>query len=148
MIDRYDDDDTPTSEQKITGNIKKIPSHPIAVALRDMADEGLLPRITASGRGAVAGKILDIAFEHGIRVREDADLADLLAQIDLDSEIPSEAMIAVAEILAYVYQANGQENPFDTIIKDSFEDNSAAKPIQDVDMDSVLDNDEEPDNKK
>jgi len=33
-----------------------------------------------------------------------------LAAIELDSDIPSEAFVAIAEILAYVYKANGNIN--------------------------------------
>ena len=39
-----------------------------------------------------------------------------LAQIEIDSPIPSEAFMAVAEILAYVYQANGKPNPFNVLL--------------------------------
>ncbi len=66
-----------------------------------------LPKIVASGRGSVAEKIVEIAFAEGVKVREDADLAELLAAANIDSEIPVEAFIAVAEILRYVYIANG-----------------------------------------
>ncbi|MGC2856120.1 EscU/YscU/HrcU family type III secretion system export apparatus switch protein [Novispirillum sp. DQ9] len=69
--------------------------------------QGDLPRVVASGRGYVADQILALAFANGVRVRQDADLAQILAQIDLDSAIPTEAFAAVAEILAYVYKANG-----------------------------------------
>jgi flagellar biosynthesis protein len=61
----------------------------------------------AGGRGAIAEQILNIAFAQGVRVREDADLAQLLAAVDIDSEIPVEAFAAVAEILVYVWRANG-----------------------------------------
>ena len=36
------------------------------------------------------------------------DLAELLATLDLDTPIPSEAIVAVAEILARVYEANAR----------------------------------------
>ncbi|MCH7861928.1 MAG: hypothetical protein IH998_09615, partial [Proteobacteria bacterium] len=39
-------------------------------------------------------------------VREDADLAEILQAMEIDSEIPVAAFAAVAEILAYVYRAN------------------------------------------
>jgi flagellar biosynthesis protein len=65
----------------------------------------------ASGRGNLADKILDIAFAEGVKVREDADLAEMLAAADIDTEIPVEAFIAVAEILRYVYAANGAQMP-------------------------------------
>ena len=37
-----------------------------------------------------------------------ADLAELLAVLELDQEIPVEAFTAVAEILSYIYRANGR----------------------------------------
>jgi flagellar biosynthesis protein len=40
-------------------------------------------------------------------------------QIELDSPIPSEACLAVAEILSYVYQANGKPNPFNVSLGDN-----------------------------
>lgn len=78
---------------------------PIAVALDNA--KGRPARVVASGRGALAEAILAVAFEHGVKVREDADLAELLAAVDVDSPIPLEAFAAVAEILAYLYQAQG-----------------------------------------
>lgn len=80
---------------------------PLAVALRHDADSGRAPQVVASGRGLVAEQILQLAFDAGVRVREDADLAQILSALDVDSEIPPEAFAAVAEILAYVYKANG-----------------------------------------
>lgn len=65
-----------------------------------------VPRVLATGRGEFAETILEIAFRNGIKVREDTDLAEILAAVDLDSEIPVEAFIAVAEILRYVYANN------------------------------------------
>lgn len=80
---------------------------PIAVALGYERERDAAPRVVASGRGRIAEQILELAFAHGVKVRADADLAELLAAIDLDSEIPPEAFAAVAEILVYVYRANG-----------------------------------------
>ncbi|TWB40539.1 type III secretion system FlhB-like substrate exporter [Nitrospirillum pindoramense] len=82
------------------------PKRQVAVALQHMA-EGL-PRIVATGQGAVAEQILELAFANGVKVRQDADLAEILSVIDIDSEIPIEALAAVAEILAHVYRANGR----------------------------------------
>ena len=79
----------------------------VAVALDHETGNLELPRIVASGKGEVARQILEIAFAHGVKVREDADLAEILAAIDVESEIPLEAIAAVAEILSYVYRANG-----------------------------------------
>lgn len=83
---------------------------PIAVALGAPAltDGAQLPRLLASGRGALAEQILTLAFAAGIKVRQDADLAELLSSLDLDTPIPPEAVVAVAEILEKVFEANGQ----------------------------------------
>ncbi len=89
----------------------------IAVALEEQGN--LAPRVTATGRGFVAEQILSIAFANGIKVREDADLVQILSAVDVDSEIPTEAYAAVAEILAYVYRANGQVPPADSFAAQS-----------------------------
>jgi flagellar biosynthesis protein len=85
----------------------------IAVALNYKQPDGRLdpkraPRVAASGRGAVAEQILQIAFAKGIPVREDGDLAQILATLDVDSVIPVDALSAVAEILSYLYRLNGK----------------------------------------
>jgi len=72
----------------------------VAVALPYDQETEPLPRIAASGKGPVAERILALAAEHGIPIREDADLAELLDKLGLDSVIPVEAFVAVAEILS------------------------------------------------
>jgi flagellar biosynthesis protein len=86
------------------------PPQTIAVALEERAGQSS-PVIIASGRGYVAEQILAIAFANDVKVRSDADLVQVLSAIDVDSEIPTEAVAAVSEILAYVYRANGQPPP-------------------------------------
>jgi flagellar biosynthesis protein len=81
----------------------------IAVALHYEAESECAPKVVAGGRGSVAEQILAIAFANDIKVRKDQDLVELLSSIDIDSEIPVEAFAAVAEILIYVYRANGGE---------------------------------------
>jgi flagellar biosynthesis protein len=85
------------------GDIKKQQK---AVAIAHEADGNAIPHVVASGRGAVAEQILQVAFANGVKVREDADLVEVLSLVDVDSPIPLEAFAAVAEILAYVYRAN------------------------------------------
>ena len=77
-----------------------------AVALNHDPQKGGIPTVAASGYGHLAEKILELAFAAGIKVRQDADLAEILAALDMDSEIPPEAFAAVAEILSYVYELN------------------------------------------
>jgi flagellar biosynthesis protein len=77
-----------------------------AVALGyDRANDSA-PRVLATGRGAVAEQIMQLAFAHGVKVRKDKALVDILEALEVDSLIPLEAFAAVAEILAYVYRAN------------------------------------------
>jgi flagellar biosynthesis protein len=83
-----------------------------AVALEHDLSGDEAPRITATGHGYVADQIVALAFAHGVRVREDADLVEILAALEVDSVIPLEAFTAVAEILSYVYQANATLGKF------------------------------------
>lgn len=64
-------------------------------------------RIIAKGEGALADQILELAFANGVKVREDADLVEVLNAVDVDCDVPLHALAAVAEILTYVYQVNG-----------------------------------------
>jgi len=89
-----------------------------AVAVKDGGKDSA-PIIKAAARGALADKILEIARENDIKIREDSDLADLLAKLELDSPVPTEALMAIAEILSYVYQDNGQADPFNAILGDT-----------------------------
>ncbi len=66
--------------------------------------------VVATGRGELAARIVELAFAHGVRVREDKDLAELLSSVDVGCEIPTEALLAVAEIIAYLYRARGHAN--------------------------------------
>ena len=119
MADFYDDGSNLGASPS---NTKKIPTRKTAVALNDGAQKGEVPEIIAAGRGKIAEKILQLAEENGIKIRQDSALAEMLAKIEIDSPIPSEAFMAVAEILAYLYQANGQPNPFDVDPNDGKEE--------------------------
>lgn len=81
---------------------------PVAVALQYDIDKDQAPRVTAKGKGAIAENIVRIAEENGITIREDANLVEILAKIDIDTMIPLEAYSAVAEILNYVYTVNAK----------------------------------------
>jgi flagellar biosynthesis protein len=61
------------------------------------------PKITASGQGYIADRILQVARENGIPVREDPALAEALAALELDTEIPEDLYVAVAEAIAWAY---------------------------------------------
>lgn len=75
-----------------------------AVAVRYQAGKDRAPKIVATGKGAIAEKILHLAEEHKIPFFEDPSLTDLLAKLDLNTDIPPEMYTLVAEVLAFVYQ--------------------------------------------
>lgn len=90
----------------------KRPHRESAVALSYHPERGdQAARVVASGKGALAKQIVDTAFAANIKVREDADLVELLSSVDVDSLIPLEAFMAVAEILTYLYRVNGAALP-------------------------------------
>lgn len=82
--------------------------HKLAVALQYELGKDAAPFVTAKGKGLVAEKIIELARQHNIEIRQDADLATLLAKLDLGTPIPLEAYAAVAEILSYIYKANNK----------------------------------------
>lgn len=105
------EDSTPASIDITEGARATDVASPVskAVAVEYDREKEKAPQVVASGRGAIAEQIINVAFEHGVKVREDADLVEILELVDVDSPIPLEAFTAVAEILAYVYMANNQQ---------------------------------------
>jgi len=77
-----------------------------AAALRYVQGKDASPRLMAKGKGAVADRILEIARRNGIPIREDRELVQVLASLDLYQEIPPELYKAVAEILVFLYSLN------------------------------------------
>ncbi len=80
-----------------------------AIALQYDRETDPAPRVVATGKGAVAEALLEIAREHGVPIKEDAALAEILAVLELDSFIPLEAYTAVAEMLNYLYRQNAKK---------------------------------------
>lgn len=127
MADKFDDGPAKSGiDPLIPLNSKAKSGRSVAVAIQDAKTPGgtgkdSLPTVAAAGRGKIAEDILALAFANGINVREDSALAEMLAALELDSPIPNEALVAVAEILSYVYQANGAPNPFDAMLRDDMD---------------------------
>ena len=123
MSDKDDlNKDNPAQDPLTPLNSRIKPKRQVAVALEDSKTGKELPRITAAGRGRIAEQILQMAFENDIKVREDGALAEMLASVELESPIPTEAFMAVADILSYVYRANGEPNPFDAVLESEYEE--------------------------
>lgn len=66
------------------------------------------PRITASGSGLIAERIVEIAREHDVPVHDDPLLTAALSQVPVGDEIPENLYVAVAEVLAFVYFLSGR----------------------------------------
>ncbi len=73
-----------------------------AVALGYDPNEDGAPKVIASGRGALAEKIIEQAKENKIPVHEDDKLADTLSRLEIGEMIPPELYEVVAEILVFV----------------------------------------------
>jgi flagellar biosynthesis protein len=66
------------------------------------------PRVTATGAGLVADRILAAAREAGIPVRHDPALAEALAKLELGADVPQELWTVVAETLAWAYKLDAE----------------------------------------
>ncbi|AYF85911.1 flagellar biosynthesis protein FlhB [Pseudomonas sp. DY-1] len=80
------------------------PTH-FAVALKYDAEKGGAPLLLAKGNDFTALKIREIAQENQVTVLESPALARAVYySTELDQEIPAGLYLAVAQVLAYVYQ--------------------------------------------
>ncbi len=80
------------------------PTH-FAVALKYDAENGQAPVLLAKGGDHTALKIREIANEHKITLLESPALARAVYySTEIDQEIPAGLYLAVAQVLAYVYQ--------------------------------------------
>ena len=97
------------NERLTNSNQENSLSTDYAVALGYEPEKDKAPKVLAKGQGHVAQKIIQIAIDEGIEIRQDADLLQILKAVDIDSEIPIEAFSAVAEIISYIYKENGKK---------------------------------------
>jgi len=88
--------------------MKKERSTRQAAALTYDAGKDRAPKLAAKGSGIIADKIIELALKHGIPIRNDPALVQILSKLDIDEAIPSELYQAVAEVLAFVYRMNEQ----------------------------------------
>jgi flagellar biosynthesis protein len=79
-----------------------------AVVLRYDGRNDLAPKIIGRGRGEFAEKLLELARQHKIPIREDKNLLEILSRLDLNQEIPADVYKAVAEILAFIYRLSNR----------------------------------------
>lgn len=76
--------------------------YPGAVALRYRQSQDSAPKVTAKGRNEVAEKILEIAASNQIPMIKNAELLQLLLNVEFDEPIPETALSAIAEIYSFL----------------------------------------------
>lgn len=88
------------------------PTH-LAVAIQYDQKTMKAPRVLAKGAHLVAERIVALARSKGIPVIQNIPVARALYRtVEIDSEVPPELYMAIAEILAYVYRMRGA-TPFE-----------------------------------
>lgn len=80
-----------------------------AVALVYQAGDAA-PKVVAKGKGLIAEEIIARAHANGVFVHESKELVSLLMQVDLDQHIPPNLYRAVAELLAWLYRIEHEQN--------------------------------------
>jgi flagellar biosynthesis protein len=75
-----------------------------AVALTYDATRMQAPTVSAVGHGLIADRIVEVATQNDVPVRQDGDLAALLAPLQVGQVVPPELYPLVAEVLAFVYR--------------------------------------------
>lgn len=80
------------------------PTH-FSVALKYDPEQGGAPRLIAKGADFLAFKIREVASEHEVIILPSPELARAVYySTELDQEIPAGLYLAVAQVLAYIYQ--------------------------------------------
>ena len=79
-----------------------------AAALGYQLGRDVAPRVLATGVDDVARAIIENGERYGVPIQRDPDLLQCLAPHHVGEEIPPEAYVAVAEILAFLYTKNAE----------------------------------------
>jgi flagellar biosynthetic protein FlhB len=111
------------SRRRMMSNVQKAdviitnPTH-YSVAIQYKEDGMRAPMLLAKGTDTLALRIREVAKKHEILILESPKLARAIyANTELDSEIPESLYLAVAEILAFVFQVknfNGRSGAYPT----------------------------------
>ncbi len=86
--------------------MKKKSRQKSALSLHFDQQKSQAPKVTAKGKGLMADRIIELARQHDIPVREDPDLVEVLSQVEVNQEVPPSVYRVVAELLAWVYKMN------------------------------------------
>jgi flagellar biosynthetic protein FlhB len=98
------------AQRRMMDDVKKAdviitnPTH-YAVAISYDKATGRAPIVLAKGKDLIAAKIRELAAEHKVSIFSAPPLARaLFFSTDLNQEIPEKLFVAVAQVLAYIYQ--------------------------------------------
>jgi len=116
-------DAVPTADVVITN-----PTH-FSIALKYDDTPGAAPLVVAKGKDLIAFKIRSVAIENDVTIFEAPPLARALyATTEIGDEIPNNLYLAVAKVLAYIYQLRMSvagdyiAPPKDLVIPDEYKD--------------------------
>jgi flagellar biosynthesis protein len=77
-----------------------------AIAL--VYDGDQTPTLTAKGEGDLAEQIIQLAMEYEVPIYENAELAKVLARLELGDQIPEALYRTIAEIIAFAWYLKGK----------------------------------------
>jgi flagellar biosynthetic protein FlhB len=132
------------SRRRMMSNVQKAdviitnPTH-YSVAIQYKEGDMRAPMLLAKGTDTLALRIREIAKEHEILILESPKLARAIyANTELDAEIPESLYLAVAEILAFVFQVknfNGRSGAYPTqphniVVPDELDPLSSSKQLE------------------
>ena len=80
-----------------------------AVALRYDKEKENAPRVVAKGEGHTAQNIIKIAELNNLPIQKDADLVELLSNVEIDKEVPDALYKAVAEVFSFIYKVTNKK---------------------------------------
>lgn len=126
MAERRMMEAVPTADVIITN-----PTH-FSVALKYQPNSDAAPMVVAKGADEVAMTIRKIANAHAVPLFESPQLArSLFAHVEVGHPIPSGLYVAVAQVLAYVFQVKGATAPTerpDPSVPDEFRAGPDGRP--------------------
>lgn len=77
-----------------------------AIALVYDGDQA--PTVTAKGEGDLAEQIIELAMQYEVPIYENAELARVLARLELGDQIPEALYRTIAEIIAFAWYLKGK----------------------------------------
>lgn len=81
---------------------------PVNVAVALHWDGQSAPRVTAKGRGEIAERIVELARQHKVPIDQETALVEVLAEVELGTQIPDKLFVAIAQVIAFAYMVRGQ----------------------------------------